>query len=121
MQIDISCINTNFSNFWGGEWQASWKVDTQNSTLSGSIKINNHYFENGNIQFSTSQNFSDVPLEGADEENIVKAISKTESNYQSQVEALHAGKLSGVFKAMRRALPVTGTKFNWANPKLVGM
>lgn len=49
LQIDISCINLNFKNFWGGEWQASWMVDVQNNTLSGQIKINNHYFENGNV------------------------------------------------------------------------
>lgn len=62
LQIDISCINTNFSNFWGGEWQASWLVDTQANTLSGSIKINNHYFEQGNIHYSLDKVFTNIPL-----------------------------------------------------------
>lgn len=45
LQIDISCINLNFNNFWGGEWQASWMVDIQANTMSGTVKVNNHYFE----------------------------------------------------------------------------
>ena len=28
LQIDISCINLNFSNYWGGEWQSQWFIDT---------------------------------------------------------------------------------------------
>jgi len=81
LQIDISCINTNFTSFWGGEWQASWLVDTQASALSGTIKINNHYFENGNIHFGLEQSFEGVPLAQADAENIVAAINKTETMY----------------------------------------
>lgn len=49
IQIDISCINLNFKQYWGGEWQAQWLVDVQANTLAGSIKIHNHYFEQGNI------------------------------------------------------------------------
>ena len=62
LQIDISCINTNFKAFWGGEWQASWLVDTQASTMSGTVKINNHYFESGNVHFAIEQSFSDIAL-----------------------------------------------------------
>jgi capping protein alpha len=52
--------------YWGGEWQSQWTVDTQNCSLSGSIRVNNHYFENGNIQFNLSKNFDPVTLTATD-------------------------------------------------------
>lgn len=113
LQIDISCINTNFTNFWGGEWQASWLVDTQANSISGSVKVNNHYFESGNIQFSLQKEFTNIPLAAADGENIVAAIDKTETEYQKTIETMHDG-LGDVFKRMRRTLPVTGAKFDWS-------
>ena len=107
MQVDISCINTNFNAFWGGEWQASWSIDTQNSALSGSIKINNHYFENGNIHFSLNRDFANIPLQTADGDGIVAAINKTETDYQTSIERMHES-LGDTMKRMRRTLPVTG-------------
>ena len=118
MQIDISCINTNFNAFWGGEWQASWLVDTQSNTLSGVIKINNHYFEQGNIHFGLERSFENIPLASADGAGIVSAINKTETEYQQAIEAQHES-MGEVFKRMRRTLPVTGTKFNWENPRMM--
>lgn len=82
LQIDISCINTNFNAFWGGEWQASWRVDTQANALSGSIKVNNHYFENGNIHFGLQKDFANIALQNADADGIIAAINKTETKYQ---------------------------------------
>ena len=79
LQVDISCINTNFTSFWGGEWQASWQIDTQANALSGSIKLNNHYFENGNIHFALNKEFAGIPLENADADGIIAAIKKTET------------------------------------------
>ena len=81
LQIDISCINLNFAAFWGGEWQSVWCVDTQNSTISGNIKINNHYFEAGNIQFNLNKSFENVPLPSADAAGIVATIEKLETNH----------------------------------------
>ena len=118
MQIDISCINLNFNAFWGGEWQASWLVDTQANSLSGKVKINNHYFEAGNIQYSLEKDFKNIPLAAADAPNIIAAINKTETNYQKTIERMHEN-IGDVFKRMRRTLPVTGQKFNWSNPKMM--
>lgn len=105
--MDISCINTNFTSFWGGEWQASWQIDTQANALSGSIKLNNHYFENGNIHFALNKDFAGIPLENADADGIISAIKKTETQYQNDIESMHET-MGDVFKRMRRILPVTG-------------
>ena len=79
------------------------------------MRINNHYFEEGNIQFNLSKDFAPVAIEAADGPNIVKAIRKLETDYQSKVEeVLEEGLKEGIFKRMRRVLPVTGTKFDWS-------
>jgi hypothetical protein len=49
IRVEISCHNFNFKNYWGGEFLSTWIVDQQTSQLSGSVKIHNHYFEQGNI------------------------------------------------------------------------
>lgn len=117
LQIDISCINLNFTSYWGGEWQSQWCVDTQNSCLYGSIKINNHYFEAGNIQFNLDRKFDAVPLAAADGPGIVAAIEKLETAHQMNIEELQEGLQDGILKRMRRRLPVTGQKFDWDNAK----
>lgn len=88
--------------------------------MSGTVKINNHYFESGNVHFAIDQSFSDIALAQADGENIVVAIAKTETAYQKKVEAMHE-EIGDVFKRMRRKLPVTGTKMNWASPSAMQM
>lgn len=120
LQIDISCINLKLEACWGGEWQAQWIVDTQNNQINGHVNINNHYFEEGNIQFNLSKDFGPIPIASADGPNIVKAIKNTETSYQNSVEEiLEEGLKDGIFKRMRRILPVTGSKFNWNKPKLL--
>jgi len=50
----------------------------------------------------------------------VKAIKNTETSYQNAVEEiLEEGLKDGIFKRMRRILPVTGSKFNWSKPKMM--
>lgn len=114
----ISAVSTLTLMHFGVEWQASWLIDTQNNSLSGSIKINNHYFENGNIHFNLNREFANIPLAAADGENIIAAINKTETEYQSGIERMHES-MGDVFKRMRRPLPVTGQKFNWSNPRMM--
>ena len=91
LQIDISCINLNFASYWGGEWQSQWYVDTQNSTIAGNVKINNHYFEAGNIQFNMDKTFDPVPLASADGPGIAAAIEKLETAHQMAIEELQEG------------------------------
>jgi capping protein alpha len=58
LKVEISCHNFNFKNFWGGEFLSSWTVDLEGNTLTGSIKVHNHYFEQGNIQFNINKNIA---------------------------------------------------------------
>lgn len=57
IRVEISCHNLNFKSFWGGEWLSTWVINTSAQTVSGSIKVHNHYFEQGNIQFNLNKDF----------------------------------------------------------------
>ena len=53
IRICLSCHNLNLQNYWGGEWISTFDVNhtlgTSEFSVVGRIKINNHYFESGNI------------------------------------------------------------------------
>jgi hypothetical protein len=85
--------------------------------MSGSVKINSHYYEAGNIQFNLEKVFENIPLAAANGPGIVSVIDKTETLYQKSVEETQDYIKDGLFKRMRRKLPVTGQKFDWENPK----
>jgi len=61
-RIEISCHNLNFKSFWGGEWLSSWIVNLQTGHISGNIKVHNHYFEQGNIQFNMAKEIQSTKL-----------------------------------------------------------
>lgn len=46
-----------------------------------SMKVNNHYFEQGNIQVNLSKSFKDHKLKSADGAGIVAAIENIETDY----------------------------------------
>lgn len=80
VKVEISCHNFNFKNFWGGEWLSSWIIDVANETISGSIKVHNHYFEQGNIQFNLNRDFPATKVNGGlTGKSIVDAIAKLET------------------------------------------
>ena len=57
--IVISFKNLNQNNYWTGGWQSEWtlSVNKKGSTkLEGRIRINVHYFEDGNVQLNSTFN-----------------------------------------------------------------
>ena len=49
--------------------------------MSGSLKINTHYFESGNVQFNLAKEYDAVKLAGADGLAIMKKIDEIETTY----------------------------------------
>ena len=87
--------------------------------MNGVVRINNHYFESGNIQFNLHKVFSNIPLKASDGPGICEEINRQESAYQQEIENMHETIKEGMFKKMRRFMPVTGAKFDWDKPKLM--
>ena len=87
--------------------------------MTGSVRVNNHYFENGNVQFNLSKKFEAVPLTASDGVSICAKINEMEAKYQQSVENVLENAKEGMFKKMRRFIPVTGQKFDWDKPKMM--
>jgi len=127
LQFSISCHNVNLGNFWAGEWLSKWHAVISSNglaVLNGSININDHYFESGNIQFKLEKAFENIALkldiQDADSvaDTIVKTVEKLEDQYQYSLDVMYETVSEEFLKTMRRKLPKTGVKFNWV-PKLI--
>jgi len=84
--------------------------------LKGSIKINVHYFEDGNVQLHSALDKSvnvNISSDDATGKEVAKAIEKIETDFQTQLEDMYVNMHRTTFKAMRRFYPVTREKMNW--------
>lgn len=107
IRVEISCHNLNFKSYWGGEWLSSWVINVASGFISGSVKIRNHYFESGNIQFNLSKDFPEAKLRASTGRAVVDHIAKEETNYQDGLEDMYTEVSEKLLKGMRRVLPIT--------------
>jgi capping protein (actin filament) muscle Z-line, alpha len=58
--IIISAKNVALHNFWSGSWRSVFTINVLKpggkSQLNAKVKINVHYFEDGNVQLNTEFN-----------------------------------------------------------------
>jgi capping protein (actin filament) muscle Z-line, alpha len=87
--------------------------------MHGSIKVNNHFFENGNVQFNLDKKYEPVQLKGSDGVSICEKINELETAYQLSVDEVLEMTKEGMMKKMRRTIPVSGQKFDWDKPKMM--
>jgi len=121
--IAISASKFEPRNFWTGSWRAVWKATFtpggkgQEIKLSGSVHLNVHFYEDGNVQLNAKHTLEAKVKSGANANAtaaaIFKAISTAETKYQQSLEAAYATMDTSTFKALRRQLPVTATKVDW--------
>lgn len=108
----ISCANVNLRNMWTGEWIGDWKV--VEGKIEGSICVNAHYFEEGNLQMKQKKEFS-KSISGTNEETwaeaIIKAIKDYDNIVQNGMNEVYDNLPSNVFRPMRRTMPVTSMKY----------
>lgn len=119
--ICLSSFKFNPNNFWNGRWRSQWVVSFSGGQvdLSGKVRVNVHYYEDGNVQMTT-----DTPKKatcnggGADQlaANVIGCIKKIEQDYHAKLELSYATLSDTTFKALRRILPITRTKVEW--PKI---
>jgi capping protein alpha len=105
----------NPRNYWNGRWRSQWTVEISGdqAKAKGVLRSQVHYYEDGNVQLNSEKSV-EVTASGGDIANkIVQAAKKAEIEYQTAINESYGQLSSTTFKALRRALPITGTKLDW--------
>jgi len=119
LTICVSAKNVNLSNFWSGSWRSVYHVNVSRKgaqEMKGNIKVQVHYFEDGNVQLHTNFDRNSTVTVGAEEETgkeVAKVINKVESDFQSNLEEMYVNMHRTTFKSMRRFLPINKQPMNW--------
>ena len=71
-----------------------------------------HYYEDGNVRLLTEKAIS-VSVSGEDASSASREIVKAEKRYQEELNRAFTSLSEGVFKSLRRQLPVTRQKIEW--------
>ena len=120
LQVEISCHNLNFKSYWGGEWVSTWTIDLNaGGTVAGLIRVHNHYYEQGNIQFNLNKDIPAAKVKELTGKCVVDYIKNQESKYQDGLEDMYTEVSDKLLKGMRRMMPITRQKFDWSRPQLL--
>jgi len=119
--ICISAKNVNLSNYWSGGWRSVYTLNVGKkgapSELKANIKVQVHYFEDGNVQLHTNIDKTASINIGSEEDTakeINKALNKIETDFQANLEEMYVNMHRTTFKAMRRFLPITKQPMTWS-------
>jgi len=117
--ICISSSKFNPNNFWNGRWRSVWQCTFSGSgkiTLTGNIRLQVHYYEDGNVQL-VSNTDKQGSANGGDAKtaatNALKQISRIEAEFQEALNQSYNVMGDTTFKALRRMLPITKKKMEW--------
>ena len=98
------------TNYWNGRWRSTYTYTPSSSTLAGAIKVDVHYYEDGNVRLLTNK---EVSLSGVGEKDVVRKIAEVERKYQEDLNRAFGALSEGAFKGLRRQLPITRQKIDW--------
>ncbi|KAG1872325.1 F-actin-capping protein subunit alpha [Suillus subalutaceus] len=109
--IQIVSNKYNPSNYW---------ADLESRTIQGRVLVNVHYYEQGNVQLSTSNDSSiSIPATvsslspASSASKIFALIEAEESRCQTFLNDAYHEMGEKAFKGLRRALPLTRQKIDW--------
>ncbi|TVY85326.1 F-actin-capping protein subunit alpha [Lachnellula suecica] len=113
-KIAIVVVANKYSpnNFWNGRWRSLYIFSPSSSSLTGSIKVDVHYYEDGNVRLLTTKPVS-ATVSSASASTITREITVAEKKYQEEVNKGFTNLSEGAFKGLRRQLPITRQKIEW--------
>lgn len=95
-----------------GRWRSLYIFDPSSSSLEGSVKVDVHYYEDGNVRLLTNKPVTATVSSGTGA-GIAKEIAAAEKKYQEELNRGFTNLSEGAFKGLRRQLPVTRQKIEW--------
>ncbi|KAH7312403.1 2-oxoisovalerate dehydrogenase beta subunit [Stachybotrys elegans] len=110
--IVIAANKYSPNNFWNGRWRSLYIFDPSSGSLEGSVKVDVHYYEDGNVRLLTDKPVT-AQISSGTGAGIIKEISTTERKYQEELNKGFVSLSEGAFKGLRRQLPVTRQKIEW--------
>jgi len=126
LTVCISAARYRPGNYWNGRWRSSWicsfKPTGSEVKIEGTIKLNVHYYEDGNVMLVTNTKKRTACSNGDPETlaaNIVEAIHQVEAAFHDALEHSYNTMGETTFKALRRVLPVTRSKLDWSKMGLM--
>jgi hypothetical protein len=127
-KIHILAQKIKSKAFWSGHWHSIWTVELKDSkddeetltfSIIGNVDLTVHYHEEGAVQLFTKKEIpsrvnmkSDSFLQAADK--IYWKIKDSEDSIQLALNEAYQQLAENIFKKLRRQLPVTRTKMDWA-------
>lgn len=95
-----------------GRWRSLYIFSPSESSLSGTIKVDVHYYEDGNVRLLTTKPISSS-VSSASASSILREIAVSEKKYQEEINKGFNNLSEGAFKGLRRQLPITRQKIEW--------
>jgi hypothetical protein len=113
-KIAIVIVSNKYSpnNYWNGRWRSLYIFDPASGSLDGSVKVDVHYYEDGNVRLLTNKAVNAQVSSGTGA-GIAKEVAAAEKKYQEDLNKGFVSLSEGAFKGLRRQLPVTRQKIEW--------
>ncbi|KAI8914820.1 F-actin-capping protein subunit alpha [Powellomyces hirtus] len=107
----------NPNSFWNGRWRSQWSAPNAQNEIKGTLTVNVHYYEDGNVQLTASKEIAVIVPPSNDPaayaQTTFRLITKAEGEFQAALCEKLADLADTIFKTLRRALPITRNKINW--------
>ena len=109
--------NISEINFLSGEWLSTWDCDLNDKKVTGEIKINTIYYEEGNTQFNYKNNYETI-IKGNDDDSLANEligfIEKNENDIQKKMEMGNEDFSEKYIKSLRKSNSLIGKEMNWS-------